>query len=72
MAGKIFNSTTHDAVDIFVKFGNVDDGENPVNFKFHVYSSRYQTVKTLDCEDTGHMTFVALLQGALVLKDEET
>ncbi len=64
--------TTTDAVDIFVKFGNEEDLNNPVNFKFHVYNSEYQNVKTLDCDDTGHMTFVALFHGAMVLKDEAT
>jgi hypothetical protein len=72
VAGKFFNMTSNDAVDIFVDFGYIDDAENPVDFKFHVYNSEYQNVKTLDCDDTGHMTFVALFEGAMVLKDEDT
>jgi hypothetical protein len=46
VAGKIYNMTSNDAVDIFVEFGNDEDS---VNFKFHVYDSDYQNVKTLEC-----------------------
>ncbi len=59
MAGKIFNMQTNDAVDVFVKFGKFD-GLNSVDFKFHVYDSEYKNVKTLTCDMTVKMKFVAL------------